>query len=158
MNSGFYVLLFCAALLRTVYSAVAGDIEFELTGIPDTWDGPPNGMAQPRDSPTSEIDIEFVAEASSYSYSIVHAATTAKSMDDDNAPVVPLSKYDGFELDMWIMHKGFLWPCVAAEGKSENLHIRNYDSDNYHYIVNAAYVVNDKNEYFFNSTLSVVAI
>jgi hypothetical protein len=143
--------------LHHVRGLDVGEIEFELSGIPLTWEGFPNGMVQPRDSPTHEVDMEFSALAESFSYSIVHADTTVTANDDKSDPVA-LSSFDGWVLDLWVQHSNVLWPCVAAEGLMGNLRIHGYDSANQRYIVQADYVPNSKGQYFFNSTLTVVPI
>ena len=133
-----------------------GDIEFNLSFIPETWDGNPNGMVQPRDSPTSEVYMEFSAISSSISYSVVHADSTVTASDDMTKDET-LANYDSWVLDLFIQHSNVLWPCVSAEGRG-NLRIKSYDSSSHRYTVNAEYVMNSKGEYFFNSTLVTVPI
>jgi hypothetical protein len=156
IHLGMYTLVIVLAALAAMslcHGLTGGDIEFTLTGIPSTWEDFPNGMAQPRDSPTSEVDLEFSAEAESFSYSVVHATTVATSTAADG---VALGTFDSYVLDMWIQHKGVLWPCVAADGQqlTNNLRVKRYDSCGVTYSVQADYVPNSHGEFFFNSTLS----
>ena len=70
---------------------------------------------------------------------------------------LPLSKFDGWELDVYVSHANGLWPCVDAAGDGiANLLIPVYNSGRA-YVVRADYVPNSHNEYFFNSTLVVVS-
>ena len=140
----------------TDYDVKPGDIEFNLSFIPETWNGNPNGMVQPRDSPTSEVYVEFSAISTSMSYSIVHADSTVTASDDMTKDET-LANYDSWVLDLFIQHSNVLWPCVSAEGRG-NLRIKSYDSSTHRYTVNAEYVMNSKGEYFFNSTLVMVPV
>ena len=151
-----HVYLFCCVnlfLLPFSLGFTPGQIDFELNGIPETWEGFANGMVMPRESPTSVVDLEFSAVADSLCHSILYSDTTSK--DDES---VLLLNYDGWVLDMWIQHSNALWHCVNAEGvvDGENLRIHNYKSASSRYVIKADYVPNSKGEYFFNSTLTIV--
>ena len=142
--------------LSPLREAAGGDIEFQLTGIPSTWVGFPNGMAQPRKSPTDEVGMEFCGVASNFSYSVVHQDTCYSDHTEDDADNhdLPLSTFDGWVLDLWIQHSGVLWPCVSSsDGGAINLRIKKYDIQQQRYTVMADYVPNSKGQYFFNSTL-----
>lgn len=150
MIHSFFFSLFLLFFFVGHTKAVVGDIEFQLTGIPSTWEGFSNGMVQPRNSPTNEVNMEFSGLASNASYSIVHATTTTAS--DDH---VPLSMFDGFVLDLWVQHANGLWPCVSADGDERDLRIPSYDSVGRIYKVQADYVINSYGEFFFNTSLLV---
>ena len=139
-------------LYANVMLASGGEITFQLTGIPDTWVGFPFGMVQPRDSPTHVEPLEFNGVASSFTNSVVCNDTTSTY----GRITVPLSKFDGWEMDIYVAHANGLWPCVDSTGNGiTNLELPAYKSGT-SYIVRADYVPNTKNEYFFNSTLVVV--
>lgn len=144
--------LVISLFLTLTRSIDVGDIEFLLHGIPSTWEGFPNGMVEPRDSPTSELPFEFDGKASNMSYSVVTHDTIAGNEDG-----ISLSSFDGYVLDLWIRHSNGLWPCVSAEpSPAHNLRIKKYDSNGHNYLVQSDYVMNSSGEYFFNSTLFIV--
>ncbi len=144
---------FVLVLVSMVVIAVsAGTITFELTGIPVTWEGFPAGMVQPRDSPTHVEPQEFNGIAFNFTTSIITDQTTSSY----GKMTVPLSKFEGYELDVYVSHANGLWPCVDSKGNGiQNLELSTYQSDA-SYIVQAEYVPNTMNEYFFNSTLLVL--
>ncbi len=137
---------------KAVKGADNGEILFQLRGIPDTWEGNPFGMIQPRDSPTHVEPLEFNGVASNMSSSVVFSDTTASY----GKIAVPLSKFEGWKFDIYVAHANGLWPCVDANGNGiSNLELPHYTSEK-SYLVEAAYVPNSKGEYFFNSSLTVV--
>lgn len=133
------------------YAACEGEITFQLTGIPSTWQGNPFGMVQPRDSPTHVEPLEFNGVASNMSYSTISSDATASY----GKITMPLSKFEGWKLDLYISHANGLWPCVDAKNGISNLELPKYTSEN-SYVVEAAYVPNSKGEYFFSSTLTTI--
>ena len=109
-------------------------------------------MVQPRDSPTHVEPLEFNGVASNFTTSVISDDTTSTY----GKIQVPLSRFDGWEMDLYVAHANGLWPCVDAAGNGiANLKLPTYKSGT-SYVVQADYVPNSKNEYFFNSTLFVV--
>ncbi len=69
-------------------------------------------MVQPRDSPTHVEPLEFNGVASNFTNSVVFNDTTSTY----GRITVPLSKFDGWEMDIYVAHANGLWPCVDSMG------------------------------------------
>ena len=124
---------FSVILLLAMLSASFADITFQLPGIPDTWVGFPAGMVQPRDSATHVVPVQFNGAASNFTYSIISDQTTSSY----GRITVPLSKFDRWELDMYVSHANGMWPCVDANGNGiQNLELPSCKSDS-SYLVRA---------------------
>ena len=123
----------------------AGDIAFRVADVPETWEGASVGMINPRDSPTSEIPVEFTASNVSATDSILHAQSSSTSASGSEET---LREYDGYELDVFVVHGSTLWPCIKRAG-GRNLRVESYNSTGKSYYITANYSINGHNENYF---------